>query len=86
MWPWLNANAAAIQALAALGTLLLTLVLAFVTYWYTRLTEATLSISREQFDRQWRAQLGISLEYVAQYAARLAIHNIRPGFVNGRLL
>src|SRR5438477_4812625 len=76
MWCWLNANAGGVQAIAALGTLLLTLILAGVSYWYARLTRSALKIAGEQFDRQWRPQLGVSLEYVPQYVARLTIHNI----------
>jgi hypothetical protein len=76
MWCWLNANAGGVQAVAALGTFLLTVVLAGVSYWYARLTERSLAIARQQFDRQWRPQLGISLEYVAPLVARLALHNI----------
>jgi hypothetical protein len=76
MWCWLNANGHAVQALAALGTLLLTLVLAGITFWYARLTQTALAITKQQFDRQWRPQLGIGVEYVAQYQANLIIRNI----------
>jgi hypothetical protein len=76
MWSWLNANSGAVQGLAALGTLFLTEVLAGITFWYARLTRSALAISKEQFDRHWRPQLGISLEYVAQYKANLTIRNI----------
>jgi hypothetical protein len=76
MWCWLNANAGGVQAVAAICTLLLTLVLAGITYWYAQLTRSSLKIAKEQFDRQWLPQLGISLEYVPQFHAKLTIHNI----------
>ena len=76
MWCWLNANAGGLQAVASICTLLLTFVLAGVTYWYAQLTRSSLKLAREQFDRQWQPQLGISLEYVPQFGARLTIHNI----------
>jgi len=76
MWHWLNSNAGGVQAVAAVGTLLLTLVLAGVSYWYAQLTRSSLEVAKEQLKRQWRPQLGVSLEYIPQFLAHLVVHNI----------
>jgi hypothetical protein len=57
----LDLHAAAVQAIAAIVTLFLTGLLAYVTWRYTRATDDSLALgrrqlelSREQFEKQWR--------------------------------
>src|SRR5260370_37571402 len=76
MWEWRECHAAGVQAMAAIGTLLLTLALAGVSYWYARLTRSSLAIAKRQFDRQWQPQLAVGLEYAPPFVANLVIHNI----------
>lgn len=54
MLDWLNQNAGAMQALFALGILVLTVALVGITAWYARTTDEALKLSRELSERQWR--------------------------------
>jgi hypothetical protein len=75
LWTWLNGNSGAVQAIAAMVTGLLTLVLAGITWWYVRLTNASLALAREQFERQWRPFIAIKFVYLAPYKVELVVHN-----------
>lgn len=60
---WLNRNAAAIQALASIASVLVTVILAWVTSRYVSLTQQLAQVSREQ--------LRIQQQSVVSEAARL---------------
>jgi hypothetical protein len=49
----LDVHAPAVQALAALLTLMVTAVLAWISYRYMTATDAALKLNREQFEREW---------------------------------
>lgn len=59
MLHWLNQNAAAVQALAAVAVALLTIALVVVTGVYARITRGALQLSRQQFEKQWKPDLRI---------------------------
>ena len=57
---WLNNDATAVQALAAVGTLVLTCFLVWATLRYVRLTSESLNLARIQVGRDWNPDLRIT--------------------------
>lgn len=73
---WLNSNTGAIQALSSLGMLLVTVVLTGATLAYVYLTNRMLKVSQSNFERHWKPNVGLKLEYVPPYQCMITIHNI----------
>jgi hypothetical protein len=72
MLAWLDTHAAAVQALAALATGILTAVLAFVTWRYVRLTAALAQAANAQVEAQRQAAAAQRLRFVG-IAAQLGL-------------
>ena len=80
---WFNQYAAAIQALAALGVVLLTAFLVWATLRYANLTAQSLQLTRDQFERQWHVDIRLTLLKESPRVAALQITNLSvpPAFL-----
>jgi hypothetical protein len=75
-WLGQGQNAAAVQTACAVGTLLLTVVLAIITAWYVRLTHRLSALSKQQLVAQFTPRLVIELEATqADGLVRFVIRN-----------
>ena len=83
---WVNHYAPAIQAIAAAGTLLLTLVLAYATWKYVHLAECQLQVIREQSARQQPAFIFEIYASVWQIYAHCRNVGASNGLVNSIVL
>src|SRR5215472_13601382 len=79
---WLNANSAAIQALGSAATVLLTAVLAWVTWRYVKLTQRLVSVQLGEAAAR-RRELRTQLDLVAGFLSELALpDDHRPSSAN----
>ena len=81
MTNWLNANAPAIQAVSASVTVLVTAILAVITWRYVRLTETLASAASFQRDAQSAARLAEHNElqtYIVVFVMNLVVLPKRP--------
>jgi hypothetical protein len=70
MADWLNANAAAIQALGSVATVLLTAVLAWITWRYVKLTQSLVSVQLGEATarrRELRSQLDLISGFLREF-------------------
>jgi hypothetical protein len=73
---WLNQNAGAVQALCAVITVLLTVVLAGATIWYARLTSTLNHTAQRQLSAMLFPNLELSLSSSGSQGARGSHHEI----------
>jgi len=66
MGSWLNANSAAIQALGSAATVLLTAVLAWITWRYVKLTQRLVSVQLGEAAAR-RRELGTQIDLVSAF-------------------
>lgn len=84
---WLNLNSAAVQALCAIGILLLTAALVCATIWYARLTGKAVALTTEQLQRDWSPDLRIAdIQYIGNGHVNLRIANLAKPAALVRLL
>jgi hypothetical protein len=65
-----------IPVLTTIVTTVLSLVLARATLRYTKTTDKSLELAREQFEREWAPELHVRLEKVSATEARIIITNL----------
>lgn len=62
MLNWLNVNAGAVQGIATVVLVLITLVYAAITFWYARVSEQALQENRRQFSEEWKPLLYVEVD------------------------
>ena len=65
-----------IPLIATVATTILSIVLARATLRYTEITEKSLALAREEFERQWSPELHIKLEMFSQRETRIVVTNL----------
>jgi hypothetical protein len=65
-----------IPLIATVATTILSIVLARATLRYTEVTEKSLALAREEFERQWSPELHIKLEMFSQRETRIVVTNL----------
>jgi hypothetical protein len=84
---WLNLNSGAVQALCAIGILVLTAALVCATIWYARLTRRAVALTTQQFERDWSPDLRIAdIQYSGSGLVNLRIANLAKPAALVRLL
>ena len=62
MLNWMNVNAGAVQGIATVILVLVTLVYVAITFWYARVSEHALQESRRQFSEEWKPLLYVEVD------------------------
>jgi hypothetical protein len=82
LWTWLNANAAAVQALASVIALLVTVVLAGLTAWYVSVTRTIATAAAAQARALQEATGRVDAAALRGLASHLTRLNIAVGLLN----
>ena len=83
MLRWLNANAAAVQAAAAVGSVLVTILLAFITLQYVRLTQELARAARQQLRFQEQSAASAAAQLITQIVFLDCVRRFPPEDLEG---